>query len=83
MKRLGTDPDNPDVLNTEPFKSLAEARVKEQIRTFPGYAQIHAITCYWEPWTIESGLMTPTLKLRRDKVAAEAAGDIDRMYAGH
>ncbi|BAZ94239.1 long-chain acyl-CoA synthetases [Thiohalobacter thiocyanaticus] len=83
LKRLNVDPDTPGVLNTEPFKSLAEARVREQIKTFPGYAQIHGITCYREAWTIESGLLTPTLKLRRDKVAAEAAGDIDRMYAGH
>ncbi|HSH29859.1 MAG TPA: long-chain fatty acid--CoA ligase [Thiohalobacter sp.] len=83
LKRLNADPAVPGVLNTEPFKSLAQARVKEQIKTFPGYAQIHAITCYWAPWTIESGLLTPTLKLRRDKVTAQASRDIDRMYAGH
>ncbi|RRQ20574.1 AMP-dependent synthetase/ligase [Thiohalobacter thiocyanaticus] len=83
LKRLNQDPDAADVLNRDPFRSLALARVHERIKAFPGYARIYEITCYWEPWTIESGLLTPTLKLRRDRVVENAVEDISRMYAGH
>lgn len=83
LRHLHQDPTRPDVLNEGPFKSLAMKRVCAHIRHFPGYAQIHDITCYWEPWTIESGMMTPTLKLRRNKVEAQAHTDIERMYKGH
>jgi long-chain acyl-CoA synthetase len=38
------------------------------------------LTC--EPWTVENGLMTPTLKLRRVSVLTRFNEDIDRLYAG-
>jgi long-chain acyl-CoA synthetase len=36
-----------------------------------------------EPWTIENGLLTPTLKLKRAKVMEKFNAEIDGMYAGH
>jgi long-chain acyl-CoA synthetase len=35
-----------------------------------------------EPWTIEDGLITPTLKLKRDKVYQRFQAEIDAMYSG-
>ena len=42
-----------------------------------------AVTATLEPWTVENGLMTPTMKLRRAKVLEKFNAEIDQMYAGH
>ena len=33
-----------------------------------------------EPWTIENGLMTPTLKLKRNQLMTRYAAEIERLY---
>ena len=35
------------------------------------------------PWTIENGMLTPTLKLKRTKVLEEHRAEYDRLYSGH
>ncbi|KAI7981036.1 hypothetical protein LOK49_Contig77G00012 [Camellia lanceoleosa] len=42
--------------------------------------QIGPILLVDEPFTIDNGLMTPTMKIRRDKVAAQYKGQIDNLY---
>lgn len=34
----------------------------------------------YEPWTPENGLLTPTLKMRREVIAQQYAGEIEKMY---
>ena len=51
------------------------------LREFPGYAQVRRACMYLEPWTIENGLLTPTLKIRRTQLVRQFAEDIDAMYA--
>ena len=36
-----------------------------------------------EPWTVENGLLTPTMKLRRNRVMDKFQAELDQMYAGH
>ena len=36
-----------------------------------------------EAWTIDNGLLTPTLKLRRKPIAERFASEIDALYSGH
>jgi long-chain acyl-CoA synthetase len=36
-----------------------------------------------EPWTIENGLLTPTLKLRRGQVLERYKTEVARLYEGH
>jgi long-chain acyl-CoA synthetase len=59
------------------------ARVAKQIAAFPGYAQVRRIALLTEPWTIENGLLTPTLKLKRGKVLERYRGEVEKLYAGH
>lgn len=33
-----------------------------------------------DPWTIDDGLLTPTMKLKRAKVAERFAAEIEAMY---
>lgn len=59
------------------------ARIGAQLRTFPGYAQVRRAVATLEPWTLDNGLLTPTLKLKRAKVMEKFNAEIDAMYAGH
>jgi long-chain acyl-CoA synthetase len=64
-------------------QQLVLERVARRISMFPGYAQIRRIWCSLQPWTIEDGLITPTLKLKRDKVQQRFKKEIEAMYAEH
>ena len=59
------------------------ARIAAQMKEFPGYAQVRRITAVLEPWTVDNGLLTPTLKLRRNRVLEKFHVELDHMYAGH
>lgn len=58
-------------------------KITRQTSGFPGYAKIRRVAVVDEPWTIENGLLTPTLKLKRNKVLEKHQADIDRLYTGH
>ncbi len=62
-------------------EELLLARIAAQMKEFPGYAQIRRVTASIEPWTVENGLLTPTLKIRREQVLKRFAGEIERVYA--
>ena len=34
-----------------------------------------------EPWTVENGLLTPTLKVKRERVQEKFRTEIERVYA--
>ncbi len=60
-------------------KELCE-RANRQLHAFPGYAKIRHIMRVSEPWTVENGLLTPTLKLKRNKIEEKYAKEIEAMY---
>ena len=59
------------------------ARIAAQMKEFPGYAQVRRIHAALDPWTVENGLLTPTLKLRRPRVMEKFQGELDQLYTGH
>ena len=59
------------------------ARVAAQMKQFPGYAQVRRVTATLDAWTVENGLLTPTLKLRRSRVMEKFQAELDQMYTGH
>ena len=58
-------------------------RITKRIKDFPGYAQVRKVTVAPEKWTIDNGLMTPTLKLKRVAIFQKYAPAIEGMYKGH
>jgi long-chain acyl-CoA synthetase len=64
-------------------ENLLLARVALQMKEFPGYAQVRKLSAVLEPWTVEEGLLTPTLKLKRPKVMEKFNAQINDMYTGH
>jgi long-chain acyl-CoA synthetase len=79
----GWNADDPAVVRTKEVENAIAARVGAQIKEFPGYAQVRRAMITLEPWTMENGLLTPTLKLKRPKVMEKFSAEIDQMYAGH
>ena len=75
--------DTPERLRSPQVEALVLERIARQIHAFPGYAQVRRAALLTEPWSIENGLLTPTLKLRRDKVLAHYHAEVDRLYEGH
>ena len=64
-------------------EKLLLARVAAQMKDFPGYAQVRRVTATLDSWTVENGLLTPTLKLRRSRVMEKFQAELDQMYSGH
>jgi long-chain acyl-CoA synthetase len=86
-KKLCAERDlNPSSLETTRSRQVDEvllSRVAAQMKEFPGYAQVRRVSATLEPWTVENGLLTPTMKLKRAKVMEKFNREIDGMYAGH
>jgi long-chain acyl-CoA synthetase len=55
-------------------------RANAQLKDFPGYAKIRHLARVREPWTVENSLITPTLKLKRNKIEERYAQEIEAMY---
>lgn len=65
------------------MESNVIGRITQHLDSFPGFAQIHRVAVVDEPWTIENGLMTPTLKIRRNRIMKQYAALIESLYQGH
>jgi long-chain acyl-CoA synthetase len=81
-QQLGLSPQDPRALQSQGVLEEAGRRIDGLIREFPGYAQIRRFSLTLEPWTVENGMLTPTLKLRRLHINEDAKLAIDRLYAG-
>jgi long-chain acyl-CoA synthetase len=58
-------------------------RIAERLLGFPGYAAIRRLAVVEKPWNIENGMMTPTMKLKRERILEAHREDIDRLYRDH
>jgi long-chain acyl-CoA synthetase len=58
-------------------------RMNALLDNFPGYAKILRLSVAKEPWSIENGLVTPTLKLKRKSILDRYTAELDRLYEGH
>jgi long-chain acyl-CoA synthetase len=73
----------PAVLQHPKAKTFALARVTVQMKAFPGYARIRRIALLSEPWTVDNGLLTPTLKLIRNKVQERFRQQCQELFESH
>jgi long-chain acyl-CoA synthetase len=56
--------------------------IRQQLSDFPGYAKVRRVILTREPWTVDNGLLTPTLKVKRALVLEKFADRIEALYAG-
>ncbi len=76
----GLDPFEESSLQDRNLQTTLLKRIGEALHDFPGYARIRRVTPLLQPWTIENGLLTPTLKVKRAKVVEAHGENIENMY---
>lgn len=74
--------DFPDNWDSSPLvHGWLRTRMQKAARDLPSYMRIHDFTFVQEDWTQANGLLTPTLKLKRRKIAELHAAEIEALYA--
>jgi long-chain acyl-CoA synthetase len=46
----------------------------------PSYQQLHTIVVAKDPWTVENGCLTPTMKIKRARIEAQVAPQVAQWY---
>jgi long-chain acyl-CoA synthetase len=78
---LHVDPRQPGALRDPRVVKALTQRVAHHLKHFPGYAQIRRLHLELKPWTVDEGLLTPTLKVRRNQVLDRYRAVVEAMYA--
>ncbi len=71
----------PDTLNDGRVNRMLLAKLSGHLKDFPGYAQVRRAHFTLEPWTVENGLLTPTMKMKRAKIAERYAQEVDSLFS--
>lgn len=79
----GLSDDTEACLLSNDFQAAILERMHKLLHAFPGYAKVRKVAVIKEPWSIENGMMTPTLKLKRKQVLDKHSDLISKLYAGH
>ena len=78
-EELSIDPHDTD----QNLENRLIKRISQQLDSFPGYAKIRRVAVINEPWTVENGLITPTLKIRRTRILEHYGDRVNSLYEGH
>jgi long-chain acyl-CoA synthetase len=80
-QRFKLDPDADNSLDNDRLQAYLLKKIKGCLKDFPGYAKIRRVIPVLEPWTVDNGLLTPTLKTKRARILKRFADKIDAVYA--
>jgi len=80
---LGLDADAAQSLADTRLAEFALGLIQTLLQGFPGHARVRRVRLTLEPWTIDNGLITPTIKLKRPQLEAQFGREIAALYAGH
>ena len=78
---LEVDPGHAAALRDPRVVKALTRRVADHLKHFPGYAQVRRLHPELKPWTLEDGLLTPTLKVKRNQVLDRNRAAVEAMYA--
>lgn len=73
----------PQLLEHPDVVSLYRTEIAKALANFAAYEQVRAFKLIAEPFTVENGLLTPSLKVRRPKVEEAYRYEIQEMYKNH
>ena len=79
--QLGLDPDDDASLSSRDAEQAAVRRIKKACAGFPNYGIPRQVKLLREPWTIENGLLTPTLKLKRNVIQQRYVDEIEQLFS--
>jgi long-chain acyl-CoA synthetase len=74
------DPSQASSLENEKLQNAVLKRIRSALRDFPGYAKIRRVSLLLDPWSIENGLLTPTMKVKRQKVLEYCKQQVEALY---
>lgn len=80
-RQCGVAPERDDSLRDKAVTGEVLRRVAGRVQGFPGYARIRRVYLTLEPWSIYNGLLTPTMKVRRNRVLEHHKDEVERLYA--
>ncbi|UHD18069.1 AMP-dependent synthetase/ligase [Thiocapsa bogorovii] len=82
-KEFSSDPADPSTLQNQRVKRAVISRLGHLLRDFPAHAQVRRVQLLLTPWTLDNGLLTPTMKVKREEVLERFKAQVDALYAGH
>lgn len=80
-QELGLDPLAKDSIHAKTLQQYFVRLLRQWLYEFPAYARIRRVHLTLQPWTIENGLLTPTMKVKRKLVEAHFKKQIDALYS--
>ncbi len=80
-RKCGVDPEAKSSLKDKRVTAAVLHRITKLLHHFPGYAKIRRVHLSLEPWTIDNGLLTPTMKVKRNKVLAYLENEVEQLYS--
>jgi len=79
--RFHLDPDAMASLEDDKLQAWLLKKIRARLKDFPGYAKIRRVIPTLDAWSVDNGLLTPTLKVKRSRVLERFTGQIDTVYA--
>ncbi len=73
-------PDDEMSLADQTVRTMLLRRIEGCLQQFPGFAWIRDIHLSLQPWTVEQGFLTPTMKLRRKNILSAFHDEVERLY---
>lgn len=81
--RLGIPPGRSELIADDRVEQTLLSEIARRISRFPGFAQVRRVHAALSPWTVQEGIITATLKLRRKELLEKFAEEVEALYAGH
>lgn len=82
-RELGVEADDPTVFDDRKVEKYLQRRMAAQLTDFPGYAQVRRLVVTLQPWTVDDGLLTPTMKMKRAKIMERYMEQAESLYEAH
>lgn len=79
-QKLGLDPMAKSSLTDKKLHQHLIKLTRDYLHAFPSYARIRKVILTLQPWTIENGCLTPTLKTKRPVVIQQYEKEIQALY---
>jgi len=79
-KAHNTSADLAALANNQEFKAVIGKAVEVSNKQLSALEKVRKFTLAKEPFTVENGMMTPTLKVRRHAILREYRGALDALY---
>ena len=67
-------------VSQEADERLLMRRANDRLKAFPRYVRVRRVLRSATPWSVDNGLLTPTLKVKRTQVLAQFAAQIELVY---